>query len=169
MVIEYLGNAHSDPIIQNRVQEQYYMYRAKDGPFSPHNLAWNITSPTTFWHAQHTFSPELSLLATRLFRTPANSVPSERSFSAQNLIHSKVRNSLNSTRVDKLTYIYLNRRVLDHKAGEPRQWQDLSGKAEIELEDVVVGLQDSIETESDEGIVIEFLFNSITLFAFTID
>jgi len=58
---------------------------------------------------------------------------------------------------------------LDHKAGEPRQWQDLSGKAEIELEDVVVGLQDSIETESDEGIVIEFLFNSITLFAFTID
>lgn len=167
MVIEYLGNAHSDPIIQNRVQEQYY--RAKDGPFSSHNLAWNITSPTTFWHAQHTFSPELSLLATRLFRFPANSVPSERSFSAQNLIHSKVRNSLNSTRVDKLTYIYLNRRVLDHKAGELRQWQDLSGKAEIELEDVVVGLQDSIETESDEGIVIEFLFNSITLFAFTID
>jgi len=164
MVIEYLRNAHSDSIIQNRVQEQYYMFRAKDGPFGPHNLAWNITSPTTFWHAQHTFCPELSLLATRLFRTPANSVPSERSFSAQNLIHSKVRNSLNSTRVDKLTYIYLNRRVLDHKAGEPRQWQDLSGKAEIELEDVIVGLQDSTETESDEGIVIELLLIDLLCF-----
>jgi len=58
---------------------------------------------------------------------------------------------------------------LDHKAGEPRQWQDLSGKTEIELEDGVVGLQDSIETESDEGIVIQFLFNRITLFAFTIN
>jgi len=65
MVIKYLGNAHSDPIIQNRVQEQYYMYRAKGS----HNLAWNITSPTSFWHAQHSFSPELLLLATRLFCT----------------------------------------------------------------------------------------------------
>jgi len=145
------------------------MYRAKARPFSPHNLAWNITSPTTFWHAQHTFSPEHSLLATRLFCTPANSVPTESSFSAQNLIHSKVHNSLNPTRVDKLTYIYLNRRVLDHKAGEPRQWQDQSGKAEIELKDGVVGLQDSIETESDEGILIELRFNRITRFAFTID
>jgi len=169
MIIEYLGNAHSDPIIQNGVQEQYYMYRAKDGPFSPHNLAWNITSLTSFWHAQHSFSPVLLLLATRLSRTPANSVPSERSFSTQNLIHSKIHNSLSSTRVDKLTYMYLNRRVLDDKASEQHQWQDLSGKAEIELEDVVVGLQDSIETESDEGIVIEFLFNRLTLFAFTID
>ena len=169
MVIEYLRNAHSDPIIQNHGQEQYYIYRANDGPFGSHNLAWNITSPTTFWHAQHTFSLEISLLATRLFRTPANFVPSERSFSAQNLIHSEVRNSLNSIQVDKLTYIYLNCHVLDHKAGEPRQWQDLSGKAEIELEDVVVGLQDSIETESDEGIVIEFLFNRLTPFAFTIN
>ena len=137
IVIGYLRNAHSDHIIQNRVQEQYYMYRAKDGPVSPHNLAWNISSPTTFWH---TFSPELSLLATRLFRTPSNSVPCECSCSAQNLIHSKVRNSLNSTRVDQLTYIYLNCRVLDHKAGEPHEWQDLSDKAEIQLEDVVLGL-----------------------------
>lgn len=48
MVIEYLRNAYSDPIIQNRVQEQYSMYRAKDGPLGSHNLAWNITSPTTF-------------------------------------------------------------------------------------------------------------------------
>ena len=97
MVIKYLGNARTDPMIQNRVQEQHYMYRAKDGPFSPPNLAWNITSATTFWHAQHTFCPELSLLATKLFCTPANSVPSQPSFSAQSLIHSKVRNSLNST------------------------------------------------------------------------
>ena len=50
------------------------MYRAKDGPFGPHYLAWNITSPTTFWHTQHTFCPELSLLATRLFRTPVSRI-----------------------------------------------------------------------------------------------
>jgi len=168
MAIEYLQNAHTDPAIQNRIQEQYYLYQAKDGPFSSHNLAWNITSPNTFWHAQHTFTPELSLLATRLFCTLANSVPSERSFSAQNLIHNKVRNWLSSTQVDKLTYIYLNRHILDHKAGEPCQWQELSGKAEIELEDVIVELKDVIETGSDEGIVIEILFNRNTCFAFTI-
>ena len=128
MVIEYLRNAHSDPIRQNSVQEQYYMYRAKDGPFGSRNQAWNIPSPTIFWHAHNTFSHELSLLATRLFRTPANSVTSEPSFSAQKLIPSKVRNSLSPAPVDKLTYIYLNHDVFDHKAGEPHQWQDLSGK-----------------------------------------
>ena len=107
-------------------------------------------------------------MTTRLFRTPANSVLSESSFSAQSLIHTKVRNSLDSTRVVKPTYIYLNWHVLDHKAGKSRQWQDLSGKAEIELEDVIVGLQNTVETESDEDIVIKFLLDELTLFAFTI-
>jgi len=104
----------------------------------------------------------------RLFRTPANSVPSDYFFSAQNHIHNKVHNRLSSTRVDKLTYIYLNCRVLNHKTGKPRQWQELSGNAASELEHVIVGLEDVIDTGSDEGIIIEILFNRNTSFAFPI-
>jgi len=57
---------------------------------------------------------------------------------------------------------------VDNKAGEPRQWQELSGKAEIELEDAIVGLKDIIESGSDEDIIIEILFNRNSCFAFTI-
>jgi len=49
------------------------MYRAKDRPFSPNNLAWNITLPNTFWHAQHTFTPELSLISRNITLCPGGS------------------------------------------------------------------------------------------------
>ena|SRR5271168_398112 len=55
---------------------------------------------------------ELYQLATRLFHTPANSVPSERSFSYTNILHSKSRNRLIAERVDKILYIQVNRRTL---------------------------------------------------------
>src|ERR1700722_13741922 len=51
-------------------------------------------------------------LATRLFHTPANPVPSERSFSSMNIVHSKSRNRLTVERVGKMLYIQANRRTL---------------------------------------------------------
>jgi hypothetical protein len=43
--------------------------------------------PRLFWTAMGEFNPHLARIATRLLQTPCNSVPSERSLSAQNLIH----------------------------------------------------------------------------------
>ncbi|KAH8754834.1 hypothetical protein F5883DRAFT_183290 [Diaporthe sp. PMI_573] len=52
----------------------------------------------------------------RLFQALANSVPSERSFSAANFIHSRSRNRLNQAAVNKLTFIYTNHRTLQQLA-----------------------------------------------------
>ena len=61
---------------------------------------------------------ELYQLATRLFHTPANSVPSERSFSSMGILHSKSRNRLTVERVSKMLYIQVNRRTLG-RVGKP--------------------------------------------------
>jgi hypothetical protein len=45
-------------------------------------------------------------------RTCANSVTSERAWSAMNFIHSKLRNTLSLEAVDKLLFIYINVRSL---------------------------------------------------------
>jgi hypothetical protein len=54
----------------------------------------------------------LAKLAIRVFHTLANEVPSERVFSAMNILHSKPRNRLTEDRVDKLLFIQINLRTL---------------------------------------------------------
>src|SRR5579859_4408750 len=92
-----------------------------------------------FWVSTINCTKALGTLCNRLFSTPANSVPSERSFSAQNYIHTKTRNSLKPDRVDKLTYIYMNSRVLDaRKEGN----QLLTAEEEEQLEEEMDELED---------------------------
>lgn len=43
--------------------------------------------------------------------------------------------SLDTDRVDKLIFIYSNRRVLDRKIGDSRCWSDLLENQELEIED----------------------------------
>jgi hypothetical protein len=50
--------------------------------------------------------------AYRLHNTFANSIPSERNFSAMKLTHSRFCAALATKRVEKLLYIQVNRRVL---------------------------------------------------------
>ena len=104
-------------------------FRDRVGDFQASNLAWdNIDNPLLFWRCMvsHFWSiqpPEfwsdqsirklhLEALTRRLFQTPAKSVPSERAFSTMNYLHSKIRNSLISSPVNKLQYIYINKRSL---------------------------------------------------------
>jgi len=76
------------------------------------------------------------------------------------------QNRLQPTRGNKLTFFYLNRRVLDRKPSEKYQWQQLSGAEELELEDEVLDLgpaqqAESMEVEEVEAIWgISFFFQS---------
>lgn len=70
----------------------------------------------SFWLIASVLIQSLGKLALRIFKAPCNSVPSERAFSIQNLIHTKCHNQLQSEKVNKLTYIYINSRVLDLKS-----------------------------------------------------
>jgi hypothetical protein len=50
----------------------------------------------------------IAKLVIRIFTTVANSVPSERGFSTMKLQHTKLRNRLFPSRVDKLVFIHIN-------------------------------------------------------------
>jgi hypothetical protein len=99
------------------------------------------------------FAPRISRVAIRLFRTPCNSVPSERSFSVQNIIHDKKRNRLKPERTNKLMYIYMNRRVLDRVDGEAFRWEHLNDEQLLDLEDWVV----DYEYQQIEEVIDEYL------------
>ena len=148
-ILVHIGRMYSHGPTADKVIADYFAYRAHEGPFSDTNVAWKIGNPVVFWQAYYAFSTELAQLAIRLFKTPANSVPSERSCSAQNFIHNKFRNRLHQSKVDKLTFIYKNRRVLNRKPPEQRRWEDLSNQDEIEMEDQVLDLHQSEDMNND--------------------
>ena len=68
--------------------------------------------PILFWRYLQASAPELSLFARKMLTVIANSVPSERSFSSMNYIHSKTRNRLDLVRADKLQFLHMNIRAL---------------------------------------------------------
>ena len=86
-----------------------------------------------FWEQAQLAFPVVGQLALRLMRTMASSVPSERAFSIQNIIHSTVRNRLIAEKVDMLQFIYINERVLKNKRKKHAKQEEL-----VELEDLLL-------------------------------
>ena len=88
-------------------------YYTTSKAFQQDQEAWAMAKDLDlFWQMHYDDCEELYLLATRLLHTLANSVPSERSFSSMNILHSKSRNRLTVERVSKMLYIQVNRRTL---------------------------------------------------------
>jgi hypothetical protein len=58
----------------------------------------------------------LAQLAVQIFKAIANSVVSERAFSAMNLIYTKLQNRLGIEKANILIYIYINQQVLDRNS-----------------------------------------------------
>ncbi|KAM6505410.1 hypothetical protein FSOLCH5_15496 [Fusarium solani] len=81
----------------------------------------------------------LARVAVKVMNTLANSVPSERSFSAISFIHTKARNRLTPVHADMQAFIFMNDRVLDRlkdqKYAHKKRWADLEEKDWLELED----------------------------------
>ena len=93
---------------------EFQQFRNKLASFESFRVGWKFADdPKMFWTIFEPLAKHLDKFARHLFSTPANSVPSERAFSIQNIIHTKIRNALKSKKVDKLTYIYMNARVLE--------------------------------------------------------
>lgn len=82
--------------------------------------------------------------------TPANSVPSKRSFSARNYIIDKLRASMYVERGNKAIYIYMNSKALDRAKKAATGWFYLSEAEERALEDdIVTMLEAEVEMTSD--------------------
>jgi len=75
----------------------------------------------------------LGSIAVRVFTTICNSVPSERSFSAVNWIHSKARNRLLPVNADMLAFIFMNSRVLQRLQAEDPDMSLVLGLGETQL------------------------------------
>jgi hypothetical protein len=73
-----------------------------------------------------------------LISTPATSIPSEWVFSILNLIYNKLRNRLSKECVDKLQYIYINKRVLQ------RIKTSYEIDMEADIEDLLIELEDNL-------------------------
>ena len=85
----------------------------------------------------------LAKLAVRIFEAIANSIASERAFSAMNLIYTKLRNNLGEEKSHKLIYIYMNQRVLDRNnsilLGDPLE---KTQEEQIQLEELLLQFVD---------------------------
>ena len=131
------------------MRAEFLSFRNKTSCFSANADCWeDVENPLLFWQIQATFAPVLGRIAVRLFGTPANSVPCERAFSAQNLIHTQKRNRLQPGVVNKLVFILINQRHLDAIRNKEKSvfWQD--NDEELALEN---------ELAADPGVVLDEL------------
>lgn len=115
-VVEFLV-ARSGPLLtadrSMQLDLELCQFRSNEGLFNAANFIPDyLDNPVLFWAKLKVPGRFLANIAKRLFHCLANSVPSERSFSAQNYIHCNIRNSLLQDKVDKLSFIYVNYRVL---------------------------------------------------------
>ncbi|CAD0083660.1 unnamed protein product [Aureobasidium vineae] len=103
--------------LHNDFFDQLTEFRGRRGRFSSTFLQQRAHNPDSFWdYAQQYDAQLLAQLALRLLSTPANSVPSERSFSSFNFIQNSFRTCLSTHRIDLLLYIHVNCRALEaHK------------------------------------------------------
>jgi hypothetical protein len=124
------------------VHASILQFRTQADVFGPSHLAsMHYDTPILFWKS-HLFDPthkKLAKLAVRIFEAIANSVASERAFSAMNLIHSKLRNRLGSVKAHMLIYIYMNQRVLDRNhsvlLGDP---VEKNQEEQVQLEEMLL-------------------------------
>ena len=90
---------------KKKVHSSFLEFRIHGGVFGPsHPATLHHDNPIMFWKS-YLFDETHSLLARlsiQIFEAIANSVASERAFSAMNLIHTKLRNTLGSEKANKL-------------------------------------------------------------------
>ena len=148
------GYIPADLLAESR--RHFFLFRQRQDVFSPGADCWrDAGDPWLFWQMVGYHAPGLAALAARLFKTPANSVPSERAFSTQNLVQTKTMIRVDPKRLDKLTYIHVNRRALTREKTSPRTYYDLREADILCLEDEAIeeleatrGLQHVVEDDS---------------------
>lgn len=150
-------NEHVAERDYQQVRADFLNFRAKRGHFAAASTAWKEFQDSTpsllFWQLSHVNTKVLSGLAMRLFETPANSVPSERAFSAMNLTASKERNRLSVGKLNKLCYLYMNSRALAHPH---KGLKHLSDNDLIALENLIFGFE-IVDLDAEKDLTVGLL------------
>jgi hypothetical protein len=109
---------HVDDSKRSALWNQLTQYIERTGLFARAELWKNDIrfQPSVFWSmVKYHGATELAELAGRLAITPANSAPSERSFSAMNYLQSAFRARMSTPTTNRLCGIYINSRALDRR------------------------------------------------------
>jgi hypothetical protein len=116
-----------------------------------------IEYPRDFWNLAATYASILISLARRLLRTTLNSILCERAFSTMKFNHTRDRNRLKVIIINKLCFIYINKRVLDREEKKIRTTYitDLKKAKKVELKDIITSFGNSksqnTEIKGEEG------------------
>ncbi|KAL5610907.1 hypothetical protein FOBRF1_007024 [Fusarium oxysporum] len=149
-VLQFFKSAVNPADYLHIVREFNHFRAQSGGRFAAGGLVYSKEwTPLDAWILLDNQGSKLAALAARIFGTIANSIPSERSFSAVNFLHSKARNRLTPANADKLAFIYMNERVLERITQSQNQplghrdevdstvvsWEDLTEDGWLTLED----------------------------------
>eukprot|EP00474_Spongospora_subterranea_P005884 CRZ06342.1 hypothetical protein [Spongospora subterranea] len=85
-------------------------------------LIQRVKTPYQYWLSDGAQWPLLQNIALRIFTLATTTASCERSFSSQGFIHSKLRNSLNPARVEKLMFIKTNCTQLQETLAPGIEW-----------------------------------------------
>ncbi|KNB15464.1 hypothetical protein FOXG_21339 [Fusarium oxysporum f. sp. lycopersici 4287] len=163
-VLQFFKSA-VNPADHLHIVREFNHFRAQSGgQFAAGGLVYSKEwTPLDAWMLLDNQGSKLAALAVRIFGTIANSVPSERSFSAVNFLHSKARNRLTPANADKLAFIYMNERVLERITQSQNQplghrdevdstvvsWEDLTEDGWLTLEDTYMEIHCASSLEVD--------------------
>jgi hypothetical protein len=139
---------------KKKVNASIQDFLGRENGFSKHNISHlHLDDPVRYWkcYLGSRDHNELAHLAVRMFKTIANSVASERAFSAMGLIVTKLRNRLGPDKANKLIYIYMNQRVLD-RAGDLLlgDWVEKSDDQQVDLEDLLLSFEEEDGDQDDD-------------------
>jgi hypothetical protein len=131
-ILEAIRTLLPDPAQYKQAVTEFYSFKDRRGVFHATARCWDhIDEDWTFWFSMKDEAPILAQLAIRILTTTANSVPSERAFSTMKLQHTKLRNRLTPSRVNKLVFIHINQRIL---AGGPKTMHQVTEDEVLQLE-----------------------------------
>ncbi|KAH9128828.1 hypothetical protein LEN26_007283 [Aphanomyces euteiches] len=114
---DYIYNWHGQDLEAAVVTElaSYNEYVGRMGSIDPRSLrllAEGTMSPHQFW-VMNTRFPLLRDVAVTVFSCAVSSAASERNFSSFKFIHSRIRNRLSESRVEKLVHLFYNGKYKD--------------------------------------------------------
>ncbi|KAL5610541.1 hypothetical protein FOBRF1_006658 [Fusarium oxysporum] len=117
-VQEYLQKQLENDDEYHRALSEFTHFRMRtggpDGLFNKHSAVYDDGfKPAMAWQCLLNQGSILARVAVKVMNTLANSVPSERSFSAISFIHTKARNRLTPMHADMQAFIFMNDHVID--------------------------------------------------------
>ncbi|KAK8481028.1 hypothetical protein V6N13_092896 [Hibiscus sabdariffa] len=133
---------------EKQLRDQFAEFQLRKGIYSMPQAQMDAVTMDAidWWSIYGSQTSELAEVAKKVLSQPISSSLAERAWSTYGHVHSLKRNRLNSSRADKLVYIYTNLRLLsrytdDYKNGPFRKWDiDLENscleESPLELEDM---------------------------------